>query len=271
MREQSHLSTTSGGYFSGSVLKYIAMVTMLIDHLTKTVLYPWGYTVMSNWAVQGQCPWETVELWYYVTGDLLVKIGRMAFPIFCFLLVEGFLHTRNQKQYLARLVVFAVIAELPFDMAFFYWSDNFPLYFYYQNVLFTLSLGVCMMMVLEQLGDRMKLHQKHLPMVLLQCGVAGMFGWIAEWGMTDYGSTGIYYIFLLYLLRGNRWGQGIAVVVIHFMAAGGNGSLFVIVSGLVIALYNGTRGTKHPKYFFYAFYPVHLLVLYLVKYSLALT
>ena len=95
-------------------LKCIAIITMLIDHI-GAVLFP-----------------ENLVLRY---------IGRISFPIFCFLLAEGFYHTKNVKKYMMRLAVFAVLSEIPYDLAF----RNTYIEFTRQNVFFTLLIGVVMM------------------------------------------------------------------------------------------------------------------------------
>ena len=111
---------------SGSTLKLIAIVTMFIDHLGVVAFE----TQISNYMVP-----------YYI----MRLIGRLAFPIFCFLLVEGFFHTRDVKKYALRLLVFAFISEIPFDLAFnrqmFYWR--------HQNVFFTLFIGLLVIALLE--------------------------------------------------------------------------------------------------------------------------
>lgn len=253
----------STGYLSASVLKYIALVAMLLDHISKVVGQKWVITQLGAMADQGSVSWELYDRCYDIAVNLLPAIGRMAFPLFCFLIVEGFLHTRNQKIYLLRVLFFAVLAEVPFDMAFFSWSSHYPVYIYYQNVLFTLALGLGMLMAVQWLGRWSEIKDKKLQTVLFQCVVAVAVGLIADMTMVDYGSTGIYYIFFLYLLRGNRLWQALAVVAI-FMASSGAGLFFVVLAGLAILLYNGERGTKHPKYLFYGFYPAHLLILAMV-------
>lgn len=87
-----------GNYFSGSTLKIIAMLSMLIDHIAAVLVdsraYPELYGAMR-------------------------EIGRLAFPVFCFLIVEGYFNTKNVKKYVGRLLIFGVISEIPFDLAIF--------------------------------------------------------------------------------------------------------------------------------------------------------
>ena len=91
---------------------------------------------------------ELLSVGWLAVYVLLRVAGGLAFPIFAFLLVEGFLHTRDRKRYLAKLCVFALISEIPFDLALF----GTPFYRGYQNVFFTLAIGVAVMMGLEKMG-----------------------------------------------------------------------------------------------------------------------
>ena len=100
---------------SGSTLKIIEMVTMLIDHI--------GAAVLARMIIAGNAD-------LYDAYRTLRMIGRIAFPIFCFLLIEGFQHTKNAKKYAERLFLFAAISEIPFDLAF----SAKVLEFQYQNV-----------------------------------------------------------------------------------------------------------------------------------------
>lgn len=251
------------GYWSASVLKYIAMGSMLIDHFAKVVLWQWLNLDLTAQMSEGLISYSAYQVWYDFIVTFLPSIGRIAFPLLCFLLVEGYLHTKNKGKYLARLAVFALLSELPFDMAFFSWWEGFPFYPYYQNVMFTLLLGLIMLVAVGKLESIPYLAKKKLTLIVLQVAVAIVIGVLADWGITDYGSTGILYIYLLYLLREKRMSQALAVVAVHFVTAS-SPSVFVLVAALAIVFYNGQRGQKHPKYLFYAFYPVHLLVLYFV-------
>lgn len=199
-------------------LKWIAIITMVIDH-TGAVLYP---------------------------GELLWRyIGRLSFPIFCFLLVEGFCHTHDIYQYMLRLGIFAVISEIPYDLAF----RGRLLEFEHQNVFFTLLLGVIMMYVLEKGGDW---PEKIVEVLWVM--------WLANMLRTDYSYKGILLICIFYLSRQNFWPRIAGGALWNLLWNGsvqGYGALAVIP----IAFYNGERGRK-MKYFFYVFYPAHLLILY---------
>lgn len=202
-------------------LKWIAIVTMVIDH-TGAILYP--------------------------TEMAFRYIGRISFPIFCFLLVEGFCHTHDIFGYMARLGAFALISEIPYDLAF----NCEVLEFTHQNVFFTLLLGVILMYVLEKGGEW---PQKAVEVLLVM--------WMAVFFHTDYGYRGILMIFIFYQLRRFRWtklGCGAAWNLIWNRSIQGFGAFAMIP----IALYNGSRGRK-MKYFFYIFYPAHLLILFVIS------
>lgn len=181
-------------------------------------------------------------------GELVFRyIGRISFPIFCFLLTEGARHTRNIRMYMARLGGFAILSEIPYDLAFHGKAFDFE----YQNVFFTLLLGVMMMYILER---TMELPLKVLEILLVMTA--------ADFLRTDYGYRGILLIALFSLLREKLWLKTICGAVWNFIWNGsiqGYGALAMIP----IALYNGERG-RRMKYFFYIFYPAHLIVLFLI-------
>ncbi len=229
---------------SGSTLKIIAMVTMLIDHIGASVLLRY---ILS---MKGQFPsMEDYNRWVTVY-QVMRSIGRVSFPIYCFLLVEGFQRTQNLKRYILRLGIFAVITEVPFDLCF---SGQF-FYLEYQSVMLTLLTGVLTM-------EGVFLLEKHLRNRLLLgiCGMAviALGAGAAELLHTDYGYLGVLCIMALYLLRRNK-GLQIAGGCIAFAW-----ELPAPLAFLPVAFYNGKRGLK-LKYVFYLFYPVHLLLLYLI-------
>ena len=201
-------------------LKWIAVITMVIDHI-GAVLFP---------------------------GELILRIiGRLSFPIFCFLLTEGFCHTHNRKAYMQRLGVFALVSEIPYDLTF----HGRLLELERQNIFFTLLVGVILLHLLESGGQW-----------LLQAAKVLFMMWIAEVFKVDYGYEGILLIGIFYLLREHLWLKAAGGVLWNFLwenrlqAFGG----FAV---LPILLYNGERGRK-MKYFFYVFYPAHLLALHVI-------
>lgn len=217
---------------SGSTLKLIAIVSMTIDHI--------GAAILSVLLAQESAMFGSVEM----LGELYSitrKIGRIAFPIYCFLLVEGFYHTSDRKRYALRLAVFALISEIPFDLAFYQqviWTGH-------QNVFFELLLGlvaICLM-------DRIKNHG--ILIASIACVLAVLFN-------LDYNCYGILAIVVMYLLRQERWKQCLMTALVF------SWELPAPLSSVFLFFYNGERGIR-IKYFFYLFYPMHLLLLYLVR------
>lgn len=132
---------------SGSTLKLIAIITMLIDHI--------GAAVIARLLIAGQGSEMLYKIYYAMRA-----VGRVAFPIFCFLLVEGFFYTGSRKKYALRLFGFALLSEIPFDLAF----SGKTLEFGYQNVFFTLLIGLLTIMLFDAVVKKQEWHP-----VLLQC------------------------------------------------------------------------------------------------------
>ena len=211
---------------SGSALKVIAMIFMVIDHVA---LY-----LMEH----GTVLYETMRC-----------IGRIAFPVFAFLIAEGFIHTRSRYRYFFTLLGFAVISEIPWYLLNGVDGTH--------NVMFTLALGLATLMVLENLLQR--------SLVLGFLWTLGMAG-LAFWLEVDYEWRGILLIVILYLF--NRHGHSFPyskgmqffctfALIMHY------GVIGAVMACMILCLYNGTRGFIHgsiAKYGFYAFYPVHLIL-----------
>lgn len=133
-------------FLTGNSLKVIAVLTMVIDHLCKIVLQ---WLLSNYWGVMvdnGQMSWEQFQqIDNFIRFDLQ-SVGTIAFPLFCFLLAEGFRYTRDKKRYIGLMFIFALISEIPFDIGFFseysQMEGTFPFYLKYQNVFFTLFLGL---------------------------------------------------------------------------------------------------------------------------------
>lgn len=212
---------------SGSVLKVIAMISMVIDHIA---LY-----LMEH----GTILYETMRC-----------IGRIAFPVFALLIAEGFIHTRNGYRYFFTLMGFAVISEIPWYLL--NGADGT------HNVMFTLALGVATLMVLENF-----LQHSLVLGFLWTLGMAGLASWLG----VDYEWRGIILIIIFYLFNGyshsfpySRDMQFFCTftLMMHY------GVIGAVMACMIIYIYNGTRGFVQgsiAKYGFYAFYPVHLFIL----------
>lgn len=172
-------------------------------------------------------------------------LGRIAFPIFCFLIVEGFFHTHDVRRYMGRLGVFALISEIPYDLAF----RGVPLEYAHQNVFFTLLIGIGMVVLLE------RNREWPVKAVILLLAM-----WLAVLIRSDYNFRGVLLIFVFYIFHESRWLAVTAGGLWNFLYQGVI-QKYGVLSVLPLALYNGERGRK-MKYFFYIFYPAHLLLLY---------
>lgn len=217
---------------SQEALKAIACITMLLDHIGATMVR--GYTLRI--------------------------IGRIAFPIFCFLMAEGAYHTKNPRKYCFRLVIGMLLSELPFDLAF-----RLKPTWEYQSVMVTLLLGFVVVEIIQNTRcDLLKL-----------LAVGGGFA-LAEWANTDYGGCGVLLIVLFSQTRGKLWLQTIMLLLFAWVLnsaripVGGYIipiEMFSVLAMVPIALYSGRKATssKVVQWGFYLFYPVHLTVLVFVR------
>ena len=242
--EASSLPAKRG--LSGAVLKWIAVVSMFIDHAADVGYRTW-YLML--------CPYTESSYRLYT---VLRGVGRIAFPIYCFLLVEGYLHTRDVRKYLLRLLAFGLVSELPFDRAFTgTWLD-----LYHQNVYFTLALGLLAVFLWDHLtqGDFLACAWWRKGAALLS---AAALAYAAELCHTDYGWIGVAVIAAMYVFRKRGWlrfiASGAALLASNVLEAAS------FPDFLLFRFYNGTRG-RQPKYFFYVFYPAHLALLALLRF-----
>lgn len=236
------------------ILKLVACITMFIDHFTEIFI-----PQMGSFSLDGYGSISPV----YLTGRL---IGRIAFPIYTFLLVEGFFHTHDRRKYMVRMAVFALLSELPFDLAFQVTGKQIRIetLFSYQNVMITLLLGLVLMYLYEWI----KMKYLMQPLVFNTLGVMAIvgIGFAAQALKTDYGMGGIVLIMVFYLFRGRKlWViVGSALTFVFFFNILEMAGLLAFIP---IFLYNGKQGPK-VKYAFYAFYPLHLLVLGGIAYGM---
>lgn len=247
---------------AGSSLKLIAIITMLIDHIAAVMLER-VITVLKAGTAKGwvtnlyNMDIETLEGIYYVMRG----IGRIAFPIFCFLLVEGFMHTKNVWKYALRLAVFVFVSEIPFDLAFY----DTPFYFNYQNVFFTLLIGLLTLIGLQYISEKLPANS----FVTILANAVVIFAGIAVAVLlkTDYAGMGIMTIVAMYILKKNHTismlGGCTVLALLNYF------EIPAFIALIPAWLYNGKRGLN-LKYIFYIFYPAHLLILYLICYFMQL-
>lgn len=221
-------------------LKFLACAIMLLDHIGATLI-----------------PWGTLRI-----------IGRLAFPIFCFLLAEGAHYTRNPRNYLLRLGIGAILSELPFDLALFgSWSWQ------HQSVMITLLLGAMALLAM-----------KRMTQPLLKILVLLLFACLADFMNTDYGGAGVLMIALFGLTRERKYGWLVQLLgmylicrwiipggVVWFIGRYVFIEIFAILALIPIWLYSGKKSTssRAVQWAFYLFYPVHLWILYLISILLA--
>ena len=170
------------------------------------------------------------------------------------------------------MLAFALISEVPFDIGFFSaysrMEDTFPFYLKYQNVFFTLFLGLLTLVCLERFSCESDLPVDRIKSVVLQVLSVVLFSSIAEGIRCDYGMQGILFISAFYICRNHRIYQVLLFLLAYMGTTGNQPPLCTLLACLLILLYNGKRGKLKLKYFFYVFYPAHILVLYLIQIGL---
>lgn len=225
---------------SAFLLKCIALFTMAVDHI-GAVFFP-------------------DQIW-------IRYIGRLSFPIFAFLLTEGFVHTSGRKKYLVRLGLFALLSEVPYDLCLF----GTPFDPEHQNIFFELTAGFLVLGCLHKIQEEKDLRYLFLlPVLALASAYAGF----------SYGIYGLAMISVFYLFRKNAGlralsgaaatygfhgmfslsfpflGKEIVVLSNNFT------QLYAVGASVFLLFYNGERGNGSLKWMFYFFYPLHLLVLW---------
>ena len=225
---------------SAGTLKIIAIVTMLIDHFAAGVyaaLYEEGFLLRHG------LDSHAVEI-YNICRD----IGRFAYPVFCFLLVEGFFYTKNRFKYMRNLVLFALISEVPFDLCL---KEKIGLEG--QNVFFTLAIALGVIWGVTKIKE--KWEKEPVISVFLQGSIL-LAGCVLAYVLkTDYSYYGIVLVAIFYFYRNNRF-LACLVGYVWFLF-----EPWCFPAFIALLCYNGKRGIR-LKYFFYAFYPAHLLLLY---------
>lgn len=247
----SKLSTTGKHPFdlSAAALHILAMALMLMDHLWANLL---------------------------PAQDWLTCAGRVAFPIFAFMAVEGYFHTRNFKKYALRMLLFAVLSEIPFDLMY----GGTWFYPIHQNVIWTLLMGLLGIYLME----KARKNGKTWRYVLVCLGVTLAGAILGTLGMVDYYGAGVLTVFIFYFFRGRQWwcllGQILGLYWINVELLGGlmypvellglelelRQQGFALLALIPIWLYRGRQGyhSKPFQYLCYGFYPVHMLLLVII-------
>lgn len=224
---------------SSFVLKIIACISMFCDHIGDAFV---GKLTFLNY------------------------IGRLAFPIFCFQIVQGYIHTHDIKKYILRLSLFALISQIPFMLFYHIVFDSFAI-----NVIFTLLFGLFTILIYDK-------YNKSVG--TCSCLLLGIIAQVCQF---DYGFFGVFIIFMFYVLRNKKIAMSLvfalAVLIrysipllqyglsLSYLFSNGKYSMMVystIFSIVPILFYNGKKG-KDAKYLFYIFYPVHLLILSIIS------
>ncbi len=237
-------------WFTGAHIKWMAIITMVIDHIGAAFLEP----MILNGAASAEALYRLS--WIYM---ILRGVGRFAFPAFCFLLAEGFFYTGSRQKYLRNLLIFAVLSEVPFDLAL---RGNL-LDFTQQNVFWTLAIGFAAVWIAEyfmqkSLSDR----ENGTPYYVVMVASVVIGAVLAELINADYGAVGVAAIFIMYAMHNKPL---MAALFAWMMLSMLNWmEIFAFPFILAVMFYNKQRGRQN-KYFFYVFYPAHLLILALVK------
>lgn len=220
---------------SQETLKVIACMTMLLDHVGAM----------------------------FVRGYTLRIIGRIAFPIFCFLMAEGAYYTKNPRKYALRLLIGALLSEIPFDLAF-----QRGLTWRSQSVMVTLLLGFLAVEAIQNTQNNL------LKLLAVSAGFA-----LGQLLQTDYGGYGVLLIVLFCQARRKWWLQTVLVAMFAWMMDSVPVQvlgmripieMFALLAMLPIGCYSGRKrsDSKVLQWAFYLFYPVHLTVLVVIRYFL---
>lgn len=220
---------------NGAKLKYIAFLSMLIDHVNNGVVTPLldGKGVLLH------------------ISNIFSILGRIAFPIFIFFIVEGFFKTRNRKKYLFNLVLFGIISEVPFDLftSKVFYNPN------WNNMMFTLALCLVTIWIIDEVKDRINNRYLWYGLSLV---IVMAFGLLAMQLSLDYDYHAIILAYVFYIFY-DRPVLGATIGYVSIIK-----ELYSFLGFAMTITYNGKRG-KQNKWINYFFYPVHLLILGIIR------
>ncbi len=218
----------------GTTLKLIAMISMVFDHVGD-LFFP-------------ELLWPRA-------------IGRLAMPIFAFCIAEGYAHTRDKRKYLLRMGIFALVSEIPFDLAF-----EGKIGLGHQNIMLTFFLSILALMLYDAIrGSDGEGGKKPVGRILLGLLAVLTMAALAFVLRADYTIFAVISVFLFYVLREKhpllRRGVGVGFLALTRTVGYYSATVFSLIP---LLLYNGKKG-RGLKWLFYAFYPGHLLLLWLLK------
>ena len=222
-------------FLDGTMLKIIAMVSMVFDHVGD-MFFP-------------EMAWMRM-------------VGRLAMPIFAFCITEGYIHTRDKKKYLLRMGIFALISEVPFDLAF-----DGKIGFSHQNIMLSFFISIVALMLFDLIrGAKIETKGRYsVWRTILGILVVIVMAVIAMLAKADYTMFAVGSVFMFYVFKDVnpfvRPIPGVAFLAVtrtigYYCTTG--------LSIIPLLLYNGKKG-KGLKWLFYVFYPGHLLLLYVIK------
>lgn len=248
-------SDNASGGITGFGLKIIALVTMLIDHIGIVVLQPYLNAKIDSMG------YDLSQLLNKVYA-ICRSVGRIAFPLFAFMLVEGFFHTRNRWKYLLRLAIFAVLSEIPFNLAIARSAFSTEK----QSVLITLTISFLMLIVLDYVRSRAFTEFWCGTLTLAIIAAFTAIGYFLKCDYDFKGPLMIAGIYLLYpLFNMYRFTFCISTGLMFFWEWSKTIRNFPSsLSPMLLCFYNGKKG-RSLKYFFYLFYPIHLILLYCIS------
>ena len=252
----------------GNMLKIFAAMTMLLDHAALTIVYAllekhpdyWKLVTSTESTTEqlNAIPADYMNLFTIYT--ILRLVGRIAFPIFCFLIYEGFVHTSDVKRYLTRLGILALVSELPFNLIVSRVNTGKSALFYpqLQNTVLALFLALLMLTVMKRMEADEITPKATIKQFIGQLVCLLIFAVVAILCRVDYSYLGILAIGAFYLFRNSKRLQIICGAVLFLSS-----NIAALFAFIPIYMYNGTLlRSKKFQYFFYIFYPAHLLVLY---------
>jgi len=232
---------------SASTLKIIAVFFMLFGLISAYILETHVFDI-TELTMDGSSEGFTLP---HILDLIFFLAGGLAFPIFCFLIVEGMEHTSDLKKYILRLFIFAIITEFIYDIA----NGNGWFYFKDQNVMFSLLISLFVIVGIRKFSGNLLAQSV--------CLFAGIFA--SHFSNADFGTLGYGVILtvLMYTTRGKKLFFNIACPLLTILASIFNGYLLALLAFIPINLYNGRQGFK-CTYLFYAIYPVSILILHLI-------